>query len=82
MDHMLPLRNKIGPYFLSISSLQNGYLDLSESAFISEEDYVEWARRVVPRHEDIVFSYETRLGQGDGSKSLRCCLEKNGLLRS
>ena len=82
--HATPEKQDSGPYFLSISSLQNGYLDLSESAFISEEDYVEWTRRVVPRHEDIVFSYETRLGQAAMvPKGLRCCLGRRmGLLRS
>lgn len=82
--HATPEKQDSGPYFLSISSLQNGHLDLSESAFISEEDYSEWTRRVIPRHEDIVFSYETRLGQAAMvPKGLRCCLGRRmGLLRS
>ena len=82
--HATPEKQDSGPHFLSISSLQNGHLDLSESAFISEEDYSEWTRRVVPRHEDIVFSYETRLGQAAMiPNGLRCCLGRRmGLLRS
>ena len=82
--HATPEKQGNGPYFLSISSLQNGHLDLSESAFISEKDYSEWTRRVAPRYEDIVFSYETRLGQAAMiPNGLRCCLGRRmGLLRS
>jgi type I restriction enzyme S subunit len=81
--HATPIKQNSGPYFLSISSLQGGQLDLSESAFLSEEDYALWTKRVTPRHMDIVFSYETRLGQaGMIPDSLRCCLGRRmGLLR-
>ncbi|HJD51670.1 MAG TPA: restriction endonuclease subunit S [Candidatus Rothia avistercoris] len=51
-----------GPYYLSISSLVDGRLILSESAHISEEDYSKWTRRVTPQAGDLLFSYETKLG--------------------
>lgn len=82
--HATPAKRICGPYFLSISSLQDGRLDLSESAFLSEEDYVLWTKRVTPTQGDIVFSYETRLGQAAMIPSgLKCCLGRRmGLLRT
>lgn len=69
--------------FLSISSLENGRLNLKESPSISEEDYLSWTRRVTPRAQDLVFSYETRLGEGALIPAgLTCCLGRRmALLR-
>jgi type I restriction enzyme S subunit len=61
--HATPKRMNSGPYFLSISSLINGRLDLSQSDHVSEEDFVKWTRRVTPQANDLLFSYETRLGE-------------------
>lgn len=64
--HATPRSTKIatsGPIFLGISSLSSGRLDLSQSAFLSENDFVQWTRRVTPTEGDVVFSYETRLGE-------------------
>ncbi|MBK6873853.1 MAG: restriction endonuclease subunit S [Kineosporiaceae bacterium] len=50
-------------------------MDLSQSGFLSEEDYLRWTRRVAPRPGDVVFSYETRLGEAALiPKGLRCSL--------
>ena len=69
--------------FLSISSLENGRLNLKESPSISEEDYLSWTRRVTPQEQDLVFSYETRLGEGALIPAgLTCCLGRRmALLR-
>jgi type I restriction enzyme S subunit len=61
--HATPKKTEAGPWFLSISSLKQGRLDLSESAHLSHEDFQKWTRRVTPREGDILFSYETRLGE-------------------
>jgi type I restriction enzyme S subunit len=61
--HATPTKTIEGPWFLSISSLKRGHLDLSESAHISDEDFTNWTRRVTPREGDLLFSYETRLGE-------------------
>jgi len=61
--HATPKKIESGPYFLSISSLENGKLDLSKSAHVSDEDFIKWTRRVTPEEGDILFSYETRLGE-------------------
>lgn len=61
--HATPTRRSHGPYFLNIASLKSGRLDLSESDHVSEEDFARWTRRVTPLAGDLLFSYETRLGE-------------------
>jgi len=81
--HATPAKVDSGPIFLGISSLDNGRLILSESERVSEEDFVQWTRRVQPTAGDVVFSYETRLGQAALiPPALRCCLGRRmGLVR-
>jgi type I restriction enzyme, S subunit len=61
--HATPVRRETGPYFLNISSLQSGRLNLAESDHVSPEDFKKWTRRVTPRAGDLLFSYETRIGE-------------------
>jgi type I restriction enzyme S subunit len=81
--HATPKKTEIGPYFLSISSLDKGRLDLSKSAHLDEVDFVKWTKRVTPTKGDLLFSYETRLGEvalmPDGVKA--CLGRRMGLLR-
>lgn len=81
--HATPKKVEHGPIFLGIASLNQGSLDLSQSAHISEEDFVKWTRRVTPKEGDVVFSYETRLGEAAIIPSgIQCCLGRRlGLLR-
>ena len=81
--HATPKKIEDGPYFLSISSLENGKLDLSKSARISEEQFKKWTRRVTPEPGDVLFSYETRLGEAAlMPEGVRACLGRRmGLLR-
>jgi type I restriction enzyme S subunit len=81
--HATPKKIESGPYFLSISSLENGKLDLSKSAHVSDEDFVKWTKRVTPQEGDILFSYETRLGEVAMMPSgITACLGRRmGLLR-
>ncbi|MEU4364121.1 restriction endonuclease subunit S [Promicromonospora sp. NPDC023987] len=60
--HATPERIDEGPYFLSISSLKDGRLDISESDHVSADDFARWTKRVEPEEGDLLFSYETRLG--------------------
>lgn len=81
--HATPPKANEGPVFLGISNLNNGRIDLSGVEYISAGYFERWTRRVIPRPGDLVFSYETRLGEAalipDG---LRCCLGRRlGLLR-
>ncbi|MFH6611648.1 restriction endonuclease subunit S [Streptococcus suis] len=81
--HATPKKIENGYYFLSISSLSNGNLDLSKSAKICEEDYKKWTKRIVPIEGDLLFSYETRLGEAAlMPANLQACLGRRmGLLR-
>ena len=60
--HATPTRTQAGPYFLNITSLIDGRLDLDQSDHVSEVDFAQWTRRVTPKAGDLLFSYETRLG--------------------
>lgn len=81
--HATPIKTDVGPFFLSISSLESGRLDLSKSARLSEEDFKKWTKRVTPRKGDLLFSYETRLGEAAlMPDDVRACLGRRmGLLR-
>ncbi len=82
--HATPKKlDKGDAYFLSISSLENGKLDLSKSVFVSEEDFQKWTKRVTPKAGDVLFSYETRLGEAAlMPDQLKACLGRRmGLLR-
>ena len=81
--HATPEKIDFGPYFLSISSLENGQLDLSKSARLSEEQFSIWTRRVQPQEGDLLFSYETRLGEAALMPAdVKACLGRRmGLLR-
>ena len=73
--HATPAKTSSGPIFLGITSLKKGRIDLSETEHISEEDFTRWTRRVTPRAGDVVFSYETKLGEAAIiPEGLRCCL--------
>jgi type I restriction enzyme S subunit len=81
--HATPTRRPHGPYFLNIASLKSGRLDLSESDHVSREDFKNWTRRVAPQAGDLLFSYETRLGEAalmpDGVEA--CLGRRMALLR-
>ncbi|MBB1279902.1 restriction endonuclease subunit S [Pseudoalteromonas sp. SR41-1] len=81
--HATPKKIDVGPYFLSISSLVNGQLDLSKSAHLSEEQFKKWTKRVTPQVGDVLFSYETRLGEAALMPAgVTACLGRRmGLLR-
>jgi type I restriction enzyme S subunit len=73
--HATPPKVDAGPVFLGISNLVNGRVDLSEPEYIDPDYFIKWTRRVEPRENDLVFSYETRLGEcALIPKGLKCCL--------
>ena len=81
--HATPEKTESGPWFLSISSLSGGRLLLGESAHLSEDDFARWTRRVTPKPGDVLFSYETRLGDAALMPAgIRACLGRRmALLR-
>jgi len=81
--HATPKTVDTGPVFLGISALQDGVINLGETRHVTEQDYKRWTRRVRPQPQDVVFSYETRLGQAAIIPGgLECCLGRRmGLVR-
>ena len=60
--HATPKEADEGPIFLGIKNVTpQGTLDFSEIRHVSEQEYPKWTKRVVPRENDIVFSYEATL---------------------
>ncbi|ACR11943.1 putative type I restriction-modification system specificity subunit [Teredinibacter turnerae T7901] len=60
--HATPKDSESGHSFLGIKNVsENGSLDLSDPKFISDEEFPKWTRRVKPKKNDVVFSYEATL---------------------
>lgn len=60
--HATPKEAGEGPIFLGIKNVTpEGRLDFSEIRHVSADDFPKWTRRVTPRKDDIVFSYEATL---------------------
>ena len=59
--HATPPISEQGAVFLGISNFRNGRLDFSDIRYISETDLPKWTKRVTPKENDIVFSYEATL---------------------
>lgn len=82
--HATPPKQKTGNIFLGISSLGfDGRIDSSFFEYISDEHFTRWTKRVEPSENDIVFSYETKLGVAAIiPKGFKCALGRRmGLLR-
>lgn len=82
--HATPKLTSTGPIFLGISNLEQGLLNLANTNRLSDEDFVKWTRRIEPHVGDVVFSYETRLGEAAlVPNGIKCCLGRRmGLLRT
>ena len=82
--HATPQKTPSGPWYLNIASLKSGRFVLEESAHLSDEDYVRWTRRVRPQADDVLFSYETCLGEAAlMPPRLEACLGRRmGILRA
>ena len=81
--HATPITVNAGPVFLGIGALQDGQINLGETRHVTPEDFRRWTRRVKPQADDVVFSYETRLGQAAIiPEGFECCLGRRmGLVR-
>ncbi|WP_349814138.1 restriction endonuclease subunit S [Corynebacterium diphtheriae] len=81
--HATPKRVDSGKYYLNISSLENGRLKLENSDHVVDEDFDRWTKRVQPRKDDLLFSYETRLGEAAlMPEGIEACLGRRmGLIR-
>lgn len=74
--HATPKPSDSGPVFLGIKNVtDDGRLDLTEVRHIAEDDFRSWTRRVEPRENDLVFTYEATLNRyAIIPKTFRGCL--------
>lgn len=82
--HATPPKTDSGNIFLGISSLGfDGRINSSHFEYVSEEVFKKWTKRIEPKYQDIVFSYETKLGVAAMIPvGFKCCLGRRmGLLR-
>lgn len=81
--HATPTITDQGPIFLGIEALRDGELVIGKMRHVSRDTFEQWTRRVRPAPDDVVFSYETRLGQAAIiPEDLECCLGRRmGLVR-
>jgi type I restriction enzyme S subunit len=64
-----------GNVFLGIKNMTGSSLNLSDVKLIGHDDWSQWTRRVEPRADDIVFTYEAALGLfAVIPHGLKCCL--------
>lgn len=62
--HATPTKTETGPIYLGIDAISDdGRLIPEEYNHLSETDYKIWTKRVTPKPDDIVFSYEATLGR-------------------
>lgn len=60
--HATPPLCEDGAIFLGISNItQDGHFDFTSTKYISETDLPRWTKRVTPKKDDVVFSYEATL---------------------
>ena len=74
--HATPAPSDSGPVFLGIKNItEDGRLDLNDVRHIADEEFARWTKRVLPRKDDIVFSYEATLNRyALIPEGLKCCL--------
>jgi type I restriction enzyme, S subunit len=82
--HATPKTVSTGPIFLGIDSLEAGRINLANTRHVTPADFETWTRRVKPSAGDVVFSYETKLGEAAIiPEGLECCLGRRmGLVRT
>ena len=57
--HATPSLSDEGPIFLGIKNIfETGGIDFKNIRHISEAEFPKWTKRVVPKKDDIVFSYD------------------------
>jgi type I restriction enzyme S subunit len=73
--HATPKEAEEGNVFLGIKNMTGSSLNLSDVKLIGHNDWSQWTRRVEPRADDIVFTYEAALGLfAVIPHGLKCCL--------
>ncbi len=61
-DHRTPKFQPSGYPYITIPNIVDGQLNLSETRYISREDYIEWTKRTKPQVNDIILTRRARVG--------------------
>ena len=62
--HATPKKTECGPVYLGIDSItDDGHINPAGFNHLSSEDFIIWTKRVVPKENDVVFTYEATLGR-------------------
>lgn len=63
VNRTAPVVNEPTPFkMLRTTNVRNGYVDVENVRYVSEETYKKWTRRLVPRRGDIILTREAPLG--------------------
>lgn len=58
-----PRKSPSGIPLISAANIKNGKLDFTKAAFISEDDYVKWAKRGYTQPNDVLITTEAPVGE-------------------
>ena len=60
--HATPKESADGAIYLGIRNItEDGHLDYSDTRYVSEEELPRWTKRVTPKQDDVVLTYEATL---------------------
>jgi type I restriction enzyme S subunit len=80
-DHRTPPPAQEGYPYVAIPQIKQGRLDLSDVRRISEEHFIDWTKKTLPQHDDVIIS--RRCNPGESAfvpDSLKCALGQNLVL--
>ena len=62
-DHKTPAAQTSGYPYIGIPQLKNGHIRLDGDRLISEEDFVLWTKKAIPKHNDVILSRRCNPGE-------------------
>ena len=85
---IIDCKNRTPPYVdlseylvVRTSNVRNGLLILEDIKFTTEEGFIEWTKRGIPRCGDVLFTREAPVGESClAPKNLRVCLGQRMIL--
>jgi type I restriction enzyme, S subunit len=64
VNRTAPVVNRQTPYkMIRTTNVRSGWIDLSDTRYVTEETYKRWTRRQLPKRGDIVLTREAPLGE-------------------
>lgn len=64
VNRTAPIVNDVTPFkMIRTTNVRDGFIDLSSVRYVTEDTYIKWTRRLVPRKGDIILTREAPLGE-------------------